>query len=192
MWQNIPFRRYGNIVIATEIVVEHWPEAEWQTLASRAASVALAASPHAGLATSPATVEISVRLTSDEEVQTLNRQYRHQDKPTNVLSFPMVQPDLLDGLTNSDDGEILLGDIVLAYETCAREAEERHVSLADHAAHLIVHGVLHLLGHDHMNDAEADAMEAIERAAMAAMGLHDPYESGAHESDVNEDAETPR
>jgi probable rRNA maturation factor len=162
-------------VIAVETVVEDWPAHDWEDLAGRAATVALAASPQAALADSAATIEIAVRLTSDEEVRTLNRQYRQQDKPTNVLSFPMVQPDLIDTLANTDDGEVLLGDIVLAYETCAREAEEKGVPLADHAAHLIVHGTLHLLGYDHIDDVKADAMEAIERAAMSALGLHDPY-----------------
>jgi len=162
-------------VIAIELDAENWPDGEWHALATRAAGSALAASPHAALALTGTTVEISLRLTSDCEVQSLNRQYRQQDKPTNVLSFPMVQPDLIVSLANTDDGEVLLGDIVLALETCEREARERGVALEDHAAHLIVHGTLHLLGHDHMNDAEAEAMEAIEQAAMAALGLHDPY-----------------
>ena len=153
-----------------------WPEADWGQLAQRAAESAVSASPHAGLVATAEAIEIAVRLTSDDEVRTLNRQYRQQDKPTNVLSFPMVQPDLIESLANTDDGEILLGDIVLAYGVCAREAAEKGVPLEDHAAHLIVHAVLHLLGHDHMNDVDADAMEAIERAAMAALGLHDPYQ----------------
>lgn len=163
-------------MLVTETTNESWPEADWDDLASRAANAALAASPQAELANTAAAVEIAVRLTSDDEVQTLNRQYRQQDKPTNVLSFPMVQPDLIEGLANTDDGEILLGDIILAYGVCEREAAEKGVPLQDHAAHLIVHGVLHLLGHDHMADAEAEAMEAIERAAMSALGLHDPYQ----------------
>jgi probable rRNA maturation factor len=153
-----------------------WPEADWATLAERAVTAALTASPQAALTESSPTIEIAVRLTSDDEVQTLNRQYRTQDKPTNVLSFPMVQSDLIETLDDTDDGEILLGDIVLAYGVCALEAADKGVSLEDHAAHLIVHGVLHLLGHDHMNDVDADAMEAIERAAMASLGLHDPYQ----------------
>ena len=161
-----------------------WPEGDWEKLARSAVLAGLERTPQAELAQLSATVEVSVRLTSDAEVQTLNRQYRHKDQPTNVLSFPMVQPDLLPTLANSDanngaasgtGGEILLGDIALAHETCAREAAERNVSLEAHAAHLIVHGTLHLLGHDHMNEAEAEAMEAIERDAMAALGLHDPY-----------------
>lgn len=158
------------------LVEAPWPDADWQALAERAVSTAVSASPQAELGTLSATIEVAVRLTSDDEVQTLNRQYRQQDKPTNVLSFPMVQPDLIETLANTDDGEILLGDIILAHGICEREAVEKGVSLADHAAHLIVHGTLHLLGHDHMTDAEAEAMEAIERAAMSALGLHDPYE----------------
>jgi probable rRNA maturation factor len=164
-------------VIETAVLREEsWPEADWESLAERAVKAALLASPQAALAETTATIEIAVRLTSDDEVHTLNRQYRQQDKPTNVLSFSMVQPDLIETLGNTDDGEILLGDIVLAHGICAREADEKGVSLEDHAAHLIVHGVLHLLGHDHMNDVDADAMEAIERAAMASLGLHDPYQ----------------
>jgi probable rRNA maturation factor len=155
---------------------EGWPEVDWEALAGRAASAALAQSPYAEWAASPTMIEIAVRLTSDEEVQTLNRQYRHKDKPTNVLSFPMIQPDLLDTVTqNSDDGEVILGDIVLALETCEAEAREREISVADHATHLIVHGTLHLLGFDHQGDAEAEAMEDMERAALATLGLHDPY-----------------
>ena len=149
---------------------------DWDRLADDACRAALARTAQAGWLTSPTLVEVSVRLTSDAEVHALNRDYRHKDRPTNVLSFPMVQPDLLNTVTaNSDDGEVLLGDIVLAHDVCAAEAAERGVTVADHARHLIVHGMLHLLGHDHMNDAEAEAMEAIERDAMAALGLHDPY-----------------
>jgi probable rRNA maturation factor len=152
-----------------------WTEDGWEAIAERTALSTISATPHADLATTSAAIEISIRLTSDAEVQTLNEQYRQQDKPTNVLSFPMVQPDLIDALANTDDGEVLLGDIVLAYETCEREAQERGVRLDDHATHLIVHGVLHLLGYDHMTDADAEQMEAIERDVMASLGLHDPY-----------------
>jgi probable rRNA maturation factor len=87
----------------------------------------------------------------------------------------MVQPDLLDGLDIGDDGEVLLGDIVLADGVCHAEAEERNVPLTTHATHLIVHGTLHLLGYDHIDDAEAEAMEAIEREALASLGITDPY-----------------
>ena len=153
-----------------------WPEADWEGLADRAARAAIERTPHGELLTTDATIEISIRLTDDAEVQHLNAQYRHKDKPTNVLSFPMIQPDLLDTVTaNSDDGEVLLGDIVLAHGVCAREAEERGIGLADHATHLIVHGTLHLLGYDHLEEDEAEAMEAIETDTLASLGLADPY-----------------
>lgn len=174
-------------MIVVELAAEGWPEHAWQALAERAVAAALAASPHAALAATDTTIEIAVRLTSDDEVRTLNRQYRQQDKATNVLSFPMVQADLIESLSNTDDGEVLLGDIVLARDVCTHEAVERGVPLEDHAAHLVVHGVLHLLGHDHMDDANAEAMEAIERAAMASLGLHDPYAS-----DPVQDVEIPK
>ncbi len=153
-----------------------WPEIDWDGIADRAARAAIARTPHGDLLTTDATIEISIRLTTDDEVQTLNRQYRHKDKPTNVLSFPMVQPDLIDTVTqNSDDGEVLLGDIVLAQGVCAREAAEHGVSIEDHATHLLVHGTLHLLGYDHLGDDESEAMEEIERVALASLGIADPY-----------------
>jgi probable rRNA maturation factor len=155
---------------------EPWPEQDWEALADRAARSALAKTPFGEWLNWPTAIEVAVRLTSDDEVHALNKQYRDKDKPTNVLSFPMVQPDLLETVTqNSDDGEVILGDIVLAHGVCTAEAEERGVSVEDHATHLIVHGVLHLLGYDHMGDAEAEAMEDMERAALAELGLHDPY-----------------
>ena len=153
-----------------------WPDAlDWEARAAEAAAAALALTPWAGLADAAPLVEIAVRLTDDAEVHALNRDFRGRDKPTNVLSFPQVQADLLDTLSNSDDGEILLGDIVLARETCAREAAEKGISVADHATHLIVHGTLHLVGYDHMDDASAQAMEALEVKALASLGIANPY-----------------
>jgi len=153
-----------------------WPEGDWQGLAARAARAAVERTPQGELLARPALVEISVRLTSDEEVHALNRQYRGKDKPTNVLSFPMIQPDLIETVTqNSDDGEVLLGDIVLAHGICVAEARERQIGLAEHATHLLVHGTLHLLGYDHLEDGEAEGMEAIEREALATLGIDDPY-----------------
>jgi probable rRNA maturation factor len=162
-----------------------WPEGAWEDLASRAVTVALQATPQAELATAETLVEISVRLTSDEEVHALNRQYRGKDKPTNVLSFPMVQPDLIETVSQKgDDGELLLGDIVLAHGVCAREADEKGVTLDAHAAHLIVHGLLHLLGYDHQGSAEAEHMESLEGDIMARLGLHDPYHRDEPEQDA--------
>lgn len=158
------------------VQAEGWPDKDWEALAAKASTAALSQSPYGEWLGWDAVIEVAVRLTSDDEVRTLNAQYRSKDKPTNVLSFPMIQPDLLESVTqNSDDGEVILGDIVLALGVCEREAEERGITVQDHAAHLIVHGTLHLLGYDHQGDAEAEAMEAMERAALADLGLHDPY-----------------
>jgi probable rRNA maturation factor len=154
-----------------------WPDTlDWEARAGEAVAATLALTPYASLVDAAPLVEISVRLSDDEEVHALNRDFRGKDKPTNVLSFPQVQADLLESLANSDDGEILLGDLVLARETCAREAEEKGISLTDHATHLIVHGTLHLVGYDHMDDASATAMEALEVKALASLGIGNPYD----------------
>jgi probable rRNA maturation factor len=164
------------LLVETDIAAGDWPALEWAALADAAVRAALAETPHGHVADGPLVVEVSIRLSDDAEVQALNRDYRGKDKPTNVLSFPMVQPDLLDGLANGDDGEVLLGDIVLAAETCAREAAEKGWALPDYAQHLIVHGLLHLLGYDHeLGDTQATAMEALESAACRALGLPEPY-----------------
>ena len=153
-----------------------WPEGiDWDALATRAATAALTATAQGAWIDQPFTAEISVRLTDDAEVQALNRDYRHKDKPTNVLSFPMIAPDLLNAVANTDDSEVLVGDIVLAHDTCAAEATAKGISLRDHATHLIVHGTLHLLGYDHQDRAEAEAMEQIERDVLATLGIADPY-----------------
>lgn len=164
------------LVVEAEVTSGDWdPDIGWAALAAHAAETALSLTPHAGLATGDFVTEISVRFTDDAEVQKLNAAYRGKDKPTNVLSFPMVQPDLLDSLSNGDDGEALLGDIVLAAETVAAEAAAKGIAVDTHATHLIVHGTLHLLGYDHGTEDEAEHMEAIERDALARLGLPDPY-----------------
>ena len=148
----------------------------WGELADRAAKAAVAQSRFAGLLDSGLSVELSIRFTDDAEVKALNAGYRGKDKATNVLSFPMVEPELLEPLVAADGGEVLLGDVVLAHGVCAAEAEEKGVSVETHAAHLIVHGTLHLLGYDHeTSETDADEMEEVERQALAAMGIADPY-----------------
>ena len=147
----------------------------WADLAQMAVGSAVRHSRFPDLADSGLTVEVSVKFTSDSEVQALNACYRSKDKATNVLSFPMVDPELLQSLS-SGEGEVLLGDVVLAYGVCASEAAEKRVSIEAHASHLIVHGTLHLLGYDHEDGAaEAEAMEDVERAALEAIGISDPY-----------------
>ncbi|MEZ5926179.1 MAG: rRNA maturation RNase YbeY [Hyphomicrobiaceae bacterium] len=118
--------------------------------------------------------DIAISLSSDQSVQNLNRTYRDLDKPTNVLSFPGAADDLGHGIRH-------LGDVILAFETSVKEASELGIELADHAAHLVVHGVLHLLGHDHQTEGEAETMEAEERRVLAGFGISDPY---ARQGDV--------
>jgi probable rRNA maturation factor len=149
----------------------------WPEDADAAAQAEAAAEAVLGIAPELANERLSASLlfTDDAEVHALNREWRERDKPTNVLSFPMLERgELLD--LAPDGPPVLLGDIALARETCAREAEEKGIPLAHHATHLIVHGLLHLAGHDHVHsDAEAEAMEALEIAALAKMGISDPY-----------------
>ena len=146
-------------------------ETNWDALLTRGATEALRHTPYATLLDAGLLIEIAIRLDSDAAVQVLNRDYRGKDRPTNVLSFPMTPPDEL-----AQSPEPMLGDIILAHGVCAREAAEKSVPIADHATHLVVHGVLHLLGYDHDGDEDAEVMEAIERRVMAELGLHDPYE----------------
>ncbi|MGZ8998073.1 MAG: rRNA maturation RNase YbeY [Allosphingosinicella sp.] len=151
---------------------------DWPGLARRAVLAAVEGSRHAALAEAPLLLEVSVRFASDAEVRALNAAWRGKDQATNVLSFPMVEPASLDRLADSESGEALLGDIVLAHGICAGEAEAKGVEIADHAAHLIVHGMLHLLGYDHeQGDVEAERMETVEQRALASMGIADPYVS---------------
>lgn len=164
-------------MIETETSVDElWPgDTDWEALASRAIAAALAVSAQGSLANARFTVSVSVHFGTDDEVQALNRDYRHKDKPTNVLSFPMVDPDDFPALANTDDGEVLLGDIMLAFQTCACEAQEKGIALAAHATHLVAHGMLHLLGHDHVEEADAGIMEALEVKALANLGIDNPY-----------------
>lgn len=161
--------------VAVLVEAGNWPDKDWQSITERAAIAAVLASPHAHLAEDDFDCELAIKLTNDNAVQALNAQYRGKNKPTNVLSFPLVQRDLLTGLANSDDGEVLLGDIALAFETCTREAEEKGISLTDHAVHLIVHGVLHVIGYDHEEEAAANEMERMETAILDRLGIPDPY-----------------
>ncbi len=156
--------------------IEGWPAGEWEASAARASGVL------GEVASELANSRLSVSLlfTNDAEVHRLNREWRERDKPTNVLSFPMLSREELLALEPEGPPE-MLGDIALAYETCAREAQEKAIPLDHHAAHLIVHGLLHLAGHDHVHcDAEAEAMEALEITALAKLGIPDPYGDRNH------------
>ncbi|PLK26534.1 rRNA maturation RNase YbeY [Novosphingobium sp. TH158] len=146
-------------------------DTDWADLAVQAAEAAMAVAPE--LANPRLTA--SLLFTSDAEVHTLNREWRAKDKPTNVLSFPMLERDDLLALA-ADGPPEMLGDIALAQETCAREAADKGVPLEHHAAHLIIHGLLHLAGYDHEISAQdATEMEALETKALAHMAITDPY-----------------
>ena len=158
---------------------EEWDSSRpWQQLMTRAAEAAIAESAFPQLARSERPIEISVRLSGDEAVRALNTQWRGKDKSTNVLSFPMLdEHDLL--TANIAGPEMLLGDIILAHGVCETEAAAKGVSVEQHAAHLVVHGTLHLLGYDHEDDAEAADMEAREVRALERLGIGNPYEVAA-------------
>jgi probable rRNA maturation factor len=155
---------------------EEWDSSRsWKQLAHKAAEAAIAESEYPDLADSERPVEISVMLTDDEHVRTLNAKWLGKDKPTNVLSFPMA--DELDlARANVSGRELLLGDIILAHGVCETEAAEKGVPFEEHATHLLVHGTLHLLGYDHHGDDEASDMEAREVRALARLGIASPYE----------------
>lgn len=117
---------------------------------------------------------LTILLTDDTAVQALNRAFRGKDKPTNVLSFATIDdPDTLP--LADDSAPFHLGDIAIAYETVAREAEEMNVALGHHLTHLVIHGVLHLLGYDHIDDDEAEHMEALEIRLLQNFGIENPY-----------------
>jgi probable rRNA maturation factor len=148
----------------TDVEIE---EAAWTAALANAEALVLEAA-DATLASEGAVGEgVTLLLTDDETIADLNRRFRDQDKPTNVLSFPAPQ-----------NPERFLGDIALAYGVCAREAQEQGKPLANHLQHLVAHGVLHLLGYDHESDAQADEMENLERAVLAGLGIPDPYLAG--------------
>lgn len=126
------------------------------------------------LSTRPA--ELAIVLTDDSAIRALNREWREIDKPTNVLSFPVQQPPA--AADGPSAPPILLGDIVIAFETTMQEARSESRRFEDHLAHLAVHGFLHLLGQDHDNDRDAEAMEGLERAILARLGIPDPYAAG--------------
>lgn len=146
-----------------EVEAEAWTEAlpDAEDLAAAAVQAATAVSER-----STDMTNLTVLLADDAAVADLNARFRGKDGPTNVLSFPSPA---------NPDGH--LGDMALAYETCAREADSQGKTLKAHLSHLVAHGTLHLLGYDHMDDAEAEAMERLERRAMARLGLPDPYAS---------------
>jgi probable rRNA maturation factor len=199
-------------VIDVEVEIgPEWQASDFGPLEiERAVDAAVRVAGLPGLLDYPSPIEVSIKLSDNDEVHALNRQWRDKDKPTNVLSFPMLDDDDLEMLTSplpfrggagggvcqsnsasadqshpsaasgllsssAREGLLLLGDIILAHGVCAVEAHEKGIPLAHHATHLVIHGILHLLGYDHIGDDEAEAMEALEVKALANLGLHHPY-----------------
>ena len=113
--------------------------------------------------------EVSVVLADDKFVKELNKKYRHKDKPTNVLSFPAMDEYNMENIEQ-------LGDIIIAFETTAQEAKNQNKKFINHFTHLTVHGLLHLLGYDHMEKKQAEEMEELEKTILLEMGIDDPYE----------------
>jgi probable rRNA maturation factor len=148
--------------LSVDLVVS---DERWNDVPDLHRCIVLAQAAYAQLAVESEPREVVIAFGADDEVHQLNRTYRGKDKPTNVLSFPTA------GTTDSG----LIGDVILAYETCAEEAEQRGLTMSDHACHLALHGVLHLLGQDHEDDDDAVAMEAMETRLLAAIGIADPH-----------------
>lgn len=158
-----------------DIDSDGWPapqaSASWGHLAQLCAEAAADCTPELA----NARLETSLLFTSNEEVHALNKEWRERDKPTNVLSFPMMERSELLALAPDGPPE-MLGDLALAHETCVREAAEKGISADHHTAHLIVHGLLHLAGYDHeTSDDDAEKMEALEVQILAKLGIPDPY-----------------
>lgn len=155
-----PMRQWTDILPDAEGLVRSAVTAAWQASGGDAS----------------AAVEVSVVLADDATVRALNREHRGKDKPTNVLSFPIGAEGGPGG--GPDAAPTMLGDVVLACETVTAEAAAQGKSMADHLRHLVVHGVLHLAGYDHEDDAAAEKMERLETRILADLGVGDPYQYG--------------
>ncbi|QJF52136.1 rRNA maturation RNase YbeY [Roseobacter ponti] len=164
--------------MAPDILIEdpRWQDCEFERLATRALATTLA---HLGLA--DAVAEISLLACNDARIAGLNTDFRDKAGPTNVLSWPAAELAAAEpGRTPQPpvpgiDGTLELGDIAIAFETCRREATDQGIPMDGHVTHLIVHGLLHLLGYDHIRDADATLMQRLETEILGKMGLDDPY-----------------
>jgi probable rRNA maturation factor len=153
-----------NIDIDIAIESERWDSIELEDLVNKAVEAARVESQ---VVLAPV-AEVSLLFCDDVRIRELNRDWRRIDKPTNVLSFPASDPSLLSKAS-------LLGDIAIAFETVERERLDECKAFDDHLSHMIVHGFLHLVGFDHETESEAEQMEAVERRALARLGIADPY-----------------
>jgi probable rRNA maturation factor len=165
------------------VVADGWrAEPEAEAVIHRAIAAA-AETVHAGLnETRIGEAELAVMLTDDAGIRTLNRNWRGIDKPTNVLSFPALQPT---GSGGPDNAPRMLGDIAIAYETMRREADDEQKPFDHHLSHLAIHGFLHLMGYDHETDDDAEAMETLEQEILAQLGIPDPYADRDSHADLD-------
>ena len=165
-----------NDIIAVDVVAEEWATSfpDEGLLKKLVISAAKSALSTAGPARS---VEVSILLTNDDEIRVLNQNYRDKDMPTNVLSFAISNSSTPSPLSPAQPTDLpkLLGDIVVAYETCSKESSAQSRLMEDYLCHMIIHGTLHLLGHDHDNEEEAIIMENFERKSLTPLGITDPY-----------------
>lgn len=184
-----PLALAGQILVEVNISDDRWLERlpGLEALARETARDAFLAG-CGSMGVGAAAVEISLTFANDQIVRELNAEHRELDRPTNVLSFPAVPPEnvkqTIEAFCSAAGNggaapELLLGDVILALETIMREAEEQRKRPADHVAHLVAHGVLHLLGFDHCREDEATRMERIEVRIMENLGIGDPYQTGA-------------
>ena len=160
----------GELVLDVSVAADGWRDVapDPAAIAERAARAAYRAGGREAR-----TAEAAVRLTDDAEVRALNRDYRDRDRPTNVLSFPAFDADDIERLPA--DAPLMMGDVVVALETTVAEARSEGRLAENHLSHLVVHGMLHLLGFDHMEDTEAAIMERLETDILAGLGIADPY-----------------
>ncbi|WP_428926395.1 rRNA maturation RNase YbeY [Marinibacterium sp. SX1] len=164
------------MAVDTIIEDDRWQALALEALADRVAGAALS---HLGLDAGAA--DVSLLACDDARIAVLNAEFRGKPSPTNVLSWPAedLSPDTPGGMPLAPEpdptGELVLGDIAISWDTCAREAEAADKPMQDHVTHLVVHGLLHLLGYDHVEDADATVMEGLEAEILAGLGLENPY-----------------
>ncbi len=163
-----PMARFALPITEVLVVADCWQtEPEAEAVIQRAVAVAAEI-----VDADVGEAELAVMLTDDAGIRTLNSNWRGIDKPTNVLSFPALQPS---GPGGPDEAPRMLGDIAIAYETTRRQAEDEQKPFDHHLSHLAVHGFLHLIGYDHEKDGDAEAMETLEQEILAQLGIPDPY-----------------
>ena len=168
--------------MSADVIIEdsRWDAFGLEPLASRAVGAVFA---HLNV---PEGTEVVVLGCDDARISELNRAFRGRAAATNVLSWPSSERGSAEpGEAPSPPEDDELGDIAISYDTCSREAETGGISLSDHVLHLVVHGTLHLLGYDHVEDPDGDLMESVETAILASLGVPDPYASGAAAPDID-------